>query len=159
MSQDSPDSTPSNKTVLWIVMIVAAVIIVVVLVCGGVAFVALQFARQAATTLTDVVKDMAAAPAEAELFLSDLTSNQVDAAYARTSGSFQTQWTPQAFRDYVTKHPILTRHTSRTSQSMGINNGTAMLRYTLVGPTSTDTCSLQLVKEKDQWKISQFSVP
>jgi hypothetical protein len=159
MSQDQPEAPSSNKTVLWIVGIIAAVVVVVILVCGGVAYLAINVFQKVAVSARDVLADLQAAPATAQQFLSDLAANQVDAAYARTSAAYQAQWSKEAFRDYLAKHPLLTTHTSTTSQTLNITPPTATIKETLIGPKGTDSCTMQLTKEGNQWKINQLSVP
>jgi hypothetical protein len=159
MSQDYPERQGSSRTVVWVIVIVAAVIVAALLVCAGVGYLAVKALQQVAASAKDLMQDMQSAQVLGPDFLSDLKADRIDAAYARTSASYQKEWSPQAFRDFLKKHPLLTKHTSATMQDFQFTPPNATERFNLVGPSSTETCTLVIIKEGEQWKIHQLTVP
>ena len=106
---------------------------------------------------------MAGAQAAADQFVDEIRAGQIDAAYARTTNSFQAIRTPDQFREFVKQYPALTTYTSRTAGGVFINKTpgltTATVRVTVLGPGNSLSFTLILNKQNESWKVDQFNVP
>jgi hypothetical protein len=107
--------------------------------------------------------DMAGAQAASDAFIDDIRAGQIDAAYGRTTNSFQAIKPLDQFRQFVKQYPALATYTSRTPGGVFVNKQpgltTATLRSTVIGPGNSLSFTLVLKKENEEWKVDQFTVP
>jgi hypothetical protein len=158
MSHDRASDSGTN-TVLIVLGVVAAVILLIVLACGALSFLAFRGVSGVMATVKQFAEDMQQADVAAAGFLNDLAANHADQAYERTSKAFQQRQTLQEFQAYVDKNPPLKNGAGNGVQGMA---QTVPGRYTLtyrLDNTGANTCTLQLVKEDDQWRVDMVTVP
>jgi hypothetical protein len=156
--EDSYDYRPkrrqsSNKTLFIILGVVGGVLLLVVLGCVGLLYLGFStFSKFPNPT------------AEADVFLNDLKTGQVDAAYARTTRVFKTAQTAQQFQNLVKQYPALTTQTSRAYTGFNVYTGTGGSRanlHVMVTAGSGNSLSFTLVftQEDGQWKVDQITIP
>jgi hypothetical protein len=153
------DVGSSNKT-LWIVL---GIVGGVVVVCGG--FIALSVVAVVMVTRSgtfhNTVEEIDAEEA-AEEFLAEIDASGADAAYDLTSRGFQSRQSRTQFRSFVDRHPGLKGHQSVETDSNLFSS--APNRITVRGTIVTSTGSrlrvtLQMVKENEEWKVDDFTIP
>jgi hypothetical protein len=158
MSAEPEPSKSSNKALI-IVGIAAGVIVVVVLVCGGIAYLGIQAFSKVASSAMEMVQDLQSAQSAGEQFLADIAANRLDVAYEATTTTYQKGRSLEEFRKLIDQSPALKEHTSRTIQGVNATPPKITLHVTLNGPERSSTCTLQLIKEGDKWKVDQFTLP
>ncbi len=95
----------------------------------------------------------------ADVFLNELNSNQVEAAYNSISQDAQNQTTLQQFESYVSANPILTEIKSESFDSRSINNSEAVISGTLVG--NDGATSPIVISEEEQngaWQVAGINL-
>jgi len=91
--------------------------------------------------------------------LQELKRGDMDAAYARLSGSAQAQLPRPAFEAFVSRHPGLRENADSTFWSRSVKNDTATLSGLLTSASGTrERVTYELVKEGGTWKISGIDV-
>jgi hypothetical protein len=157
MSREA-ESTSSNKTVLIIVAIVAGVLVVMVAGCFGLGYLFIRAVTPAISSIMQMASDEQRAPQVGQAFLADISTDRLDEAYAWTSHAYQQRQDREAFSKFVAKYPALKKSTA----SMGTKQ-TAPARYTIhytaSGPEGSVSTTIVLVKEEDEWKVDQFTIP
>jgi hypothetical protein len=90
----------------------------------------------------------------ADTFLFELSSNQVDAAYASTSGISLND-----FQAYLAANPILTEVKSESFNNRSINNSNAVIAGTVIGVDgSSSPISVTEVQQDGQWRIDGITL-
>jgi hypothetical protein len=153
-----PEPKKSNKTLL-IVSIVAGVVLVIVLVCGGVGYFAIQAISKVASSAMEMVQDVQSGRVAGEDFLSDVANDRLEAAYGRMTAAYQKGRSLDEFRKLIDQSPVLKTHTSRTQSGITVTPPKVVIQATLNRPTGASACTLQVIKEGEQWKVDQFTVP
>src|SRR5262245_56796168 len=160
MSNEPREGSGSN-TVL-IVSIVGGIVLVVALGCGGLIYVVVVGKRtmsQAVSSAMQMAMDVQNAMAAAQSFVDDLTQGQLDAAYAQTTRAYQERVSREQFGELIAKHPAFKKGTHDLAPPNNFNTATVRFTSTVTGPDgATATCTLQLKKEDEQWKVDRFSV-
>jgi hypothetical protein len=90
--------------------------------------------------------------------LSDIKAGNLDAAYARTTASYQATHSAAAFAAFVERHPGLKGNTDSTFTNRKVENNTATISGSLTHAAGTESVSYTLVKEGQEWKISGIVV-
>jgi flagellar basal body-associated protein FliL len=156
-----PRDNSGNKTVL-VVSIVGGIILVVVLACGGMAYLVVLGMRgfsQAMSSFGQQFAEMQNAMATAETFLDDFAQGQLDEAYAQTTKAYQQRVNREQFQALLDKHPAFKKATHDPLQPNNFNTATFRLTTTVTNPDGVSaTCTLQLKKEDEQWKVDRFSI-
>ncbi len=94
----------SNTTLL---VVLAGVAVVLIAACGGVAWYAISSAKK----VVDNMAGQFGSTAEAEEFLSKISSGQTQAAYDSTAPAFKSSMTRERFQQLLASQPLLTKHT------------------------------------------------
>jgi predicted PurR-regulated permease PerM len=148
----------SNKTVIIVVSIVAGAILLIVGLCAGFGYMIVQMIKPAVAQMTKIVEDMQAVIMVGQQFLNHLTADQPDAAYELTSDKYKKAKSLKEFKDMLAKHAaIVNSSVSQLNPQPGGNS--TMMPFTLTGPKGTVSGTLHLVKEGEQWKVDQISLP
>jgi hypothetical protein len=141
----------SNKTLFIILGVVGGVVLLVVLGCAGLIYWGVNKFSQFPNLTT-----------EADRFLDDLKTAQVDAAYARTSRNFKRAQAPAQFQAFLKQFPAFTNQTSRRYTGFNIFSGVGGARGTIhataIGPGNSVSFTLILVEEDGQWKVDQLTI-
>ena len=106
---DSGSSSGSNTTLI-IVGIVGGVVLVFLLVCGGLAYLAINAAKEGMEAIRPMMEgfeEMAQSEHIANDFLENIRAGRLDAAYQSTTESFKKRLSRKAFDELVQKHPEL----------------------------------------------------
>jgi hypothetical protein len=91
----------------------------------------------------------------ADVFFGQLTSGQVDAAYASTADKFKNVGTEDQFKSFLQDSPILTEVASENFNDRSIVGSDATLKGTITGMDgSSSPITIDEVQEGGQWKIS-----
>jgi hypothetical protein len=90
--------------------------------------------------------------------LADIKAGNLDAAYARTTSSYQATHSAAAFAAFVERHPGLKGNTDSTFMNRKVENNTATLSGTLTHAAGTEVVEYTLAKEGPEWKISGLTV-
>jgi hypothetical protein len=142
----------SKKIWIWILGIGSGLLLLCGLGCGGLIY-----------WMVGMFRELPAVQASAEAFVNDLGAQRVDAAYARTSKAFQQTQSQDQFRAWVKRYPALTTFTSKSYSGLNLYQqpgGTqGIVKVTLLGPQNSLSLTLILVKQDEQWKVNNISVP
>jgi hypothetical protein len=143
-----------SSKALWIVLGVVGGLLLVCLGCGGI--IAFIYYKNKDTFSTAFGGAFAA-----ETFLQQLQQGNVDGAYNLTSKSFQTRQSRAQFKAFLDKHPGLLSHSSHsiTGDPGSVTDRSITYRVTVNSSSGTQGATLKLVKENDQWKVDDFTVP
>jgi hypothetical protein len=100
--------------------------------------------------------DLYAVRASSDSYLGDLEAGLIEAAYARTTASFQSQQTLEQFHANVARNPVLRMHPSPSQTAVWVYQAggdvRGMVQTSLIGASQT----LLFIKEDGQWKIDGF---
>ena len=151
----------NNKTTIVVVSIVAGIVLVVVLACGGLTYLGVVFVRsmsQAMSSAMQAMTEIQGSMMTAQSFLEDVAANRVDEAYEQTSEGYQAKTSREKFQEMLDNHPGLKK---ASAMMTGTNPGsnTARLTYVMTTPDGGNTtCTLQMIKEEDAWKVDRFTI-
>jgi hypothetical protein len=157
MSRGAEESSSGNKTILIVVCIVVAVLLVLGGTCIGLGYLFFRAMGPMMSSAMQMAQDMQMAPVLAEEFMSDLAANQVEAAYDKTSQNYRKRVSLEAFRKLIDKNPAL-KQGARELTNVQINPGVSTLSYTIHAPEGDTSCTLQLNKEGQGWKVEQVTI-
>jgi hypothetical protein len=160
----------SNKSTLVVLGVGALALGVCMVVCGGFVYLAAKklgdgmsnfgTAVQQAAQQAQQQQESLAAQATAEAFMQDVAAGNTDAAYARTTKSFQARQTGVQFRDFVNQNPVLKNY---QLDSLDDPEFTTPLSATfdgaVLGPNGDVTFTLVLTKDGQGWKVDRFTIP
>ena len=90
--------------------------------------------------------------------LKDMEDGNVNAAYARTTPSYQAAHSAAAFAAFVERHPGLKGNTDSTFTSRSAEDNSARLSGSLAHAGGTEGVSYELAMEHDEWRISALKV-
>jgi pSer/pThr/pTyr-binding forkhead associated (FHA) protein len=90
--------------------------------------------------------------------IADIKNGDVDAAYARTSASYQAAHPSPAFAAFVQRHPGLRGNTEIDFSKRLVEDDQATLSGTLAHASGTENVVYRLVKERDEWRVSGIDV-
>jgi hypothetical protein len=143
----------SQRRTLFIVLgVVGGVVLLVGAACGGLIYLGIRAFSQFPNITAD-----------ADMFLDDIKSGQLDAAYERASTGFKSRQSPQQFRAFVSQYPALTTQTSRKYTGFNVFTGSGGTRgrvsATVLGPNSSLSFTLVFIQETGQWKVDQITIP
>jgi hypothetical protein len=158
-SYPEEQKSSSNKTVIIVVSIVGGVILLIALVCGGLIYLAVNAIKPAVTQITNMAQDIVAAGTVFESFLADLTADQPEAAYELMSDKYKKATSLKEFKEMLAKHPAIVNSTVTSQMNSPPGGSTLTIPFTLTGPKGTVSGTLHLIKEGDQWKVDQISLP
>jgi hypothetical protein len=138
----------SNKT-LWIVLSIAGGLVVICGCCGVVVAV-LYYRHQEKFTASEHVADQ---------FLNDLSMGRIDSAYDLTSAAYKGRKTKQELRTFLDKNPALRTYNSDslTPDTEASTDASLAFHAPLTG--SVSSCTVRMVKEGDQWKVDDLTLP
>ena len=152
MTDDEPK--PKSGRRIWLIVLLAVGIpgLLIVVCCGGMGLWG-WFA----------FKDLGLATISATTFMSNLSQNQVDAAYNSTTANFQAGMTLEQFRELIAKYPTLTSGggVGITNPGMAAQPGSkkATMTATVSSNAKSVTCTITLTQENEVWKVDGFTVP
>lgn len=93
----------------------------------------------------------------ARSFISDLSSNNVRAAYDLTSKDFHNQKDVSALQQLLVTNPQFTKISDITLNSRSVKNNIAEIKGTVTTDTGTYPLTVKLIKESG-WKVYAFTV-
>jgi ABC-type antimicrobial peptide transport system permease subunit len=156
--RDEPESSSSNKTILIVVSIIAGVILVIVASCFGLGYFFLKAISPAMSSAMQMVNDLQQATATGQQFMADVAADRIDAAYEHTTKDFQKRQDLEAFRKFVAKHPGLKGNLPNFTNMQPLQ-GRCTMAFTITGPNGAVTGTLVVIKEGEEWKVDQFTIP
>jgi hypothetical protein len=157
MSREAEESS-SGKTVIIVVGIIAGVILVIVLACAGLGYFAFKAMGPAFNSAMQMAQDIQQANAAGLAFLGDLAADRLDEAYKRTSKSYQEGQNLEAFRKLIAKHPNV-KNSAYTMAGANVTPPRFSFKFTLTGANGAVSGNIVVIKEGEEWKIDQFSIP
>ncbi|RIK10150.1 MAG: hypothetical protein DCC49_04135 [Acidobacteria bacterium] len=106
-----------------------------------------------------VIVDTVTAPADqVNAYLADMKSGNATAAYERTCRSFKSKYSYSEFaRTLDAAEEAQGKVTSYNVFSSNVTGNTATVSYTLVREKASDTFTVLLEKEGEDWKLCSFS--
>ena len=152
MTDDEPK--PKSGRRIWLIVLLAVGIpgLLIIACCGGLSIWGWF-----------TFKDLTMATISATTFMTDLTSNQVDSAYNRTTSRFQAEMSLEQFRELIAKHPTLTSggRIQITNPQMVAQPGSkkATMNATVSSNAKSETCTIILTQENEIWKVDGFTAP
>jgi hypothetical protein len=90
--------------------------------------------------------------------LKDIADGDLEAAYARNASSYRAAHPASAFAAFVERHPGLKRNTDSTFKNRTVDDGKAKISGTLAHAAGTESVVYDLVKEGEEWKVSDLEV-
>jgi hypothetical protein len=145
----------SQWTVLWVVGGVGCLML---LVCGGMIGFGIWWGY-------DKIGPLTKATITATEFVTFLSQNNIDGAYALTSKDYQRLNTPEQFAEFVKKHEILVKNTSRNVQINDPENAMKgkkkefTFNVTLSDAKGGKLITLVVVEEQNAWKVDKVIMP
>ncbi|HXG08494.1 MAG TPA: hypothetical protein VNK04_01775, partial [Gemmataceae bacterium] len=94
----------------------------------------------------------------AQTFLNDLTVGRIEAAYARTTEGFQARQTLDEFRALLAKNRAFQKQATVMVHPITMTPGTASFTATISAPDGAATCTVDVIKEGEQWKVDRFII-
>jgi hypothetical protein len=152
MSYESerPRKSSSSKTIWIILGIVGGLFL---LVCGGCVI--------AGFLIWGKIGGPVKAQLAAQEFVQELGSMGPEAAYKRTSKGFQSRQSPAQFRAFVDRNPGLKSAQMPTFQVDPNTMSDTSSKFHATIPTASGTIfgTIKMVKEGDEWKVDEFTIP
>jgi hypothetical protein len=100
-----------SNTAVKIVAIIGGVIVVIVASCGVLGYFGIKAVKETVGKTMEAVEawsqDMMQSQAEADHFLNEIQTDNLEGAYQSTTEGFKKRMTQKAFDDLVKKHPAL----------------------------------------------------
>src|SRR5262245_26634621 len=100
----------SDKTLLIVLSIIGGVLLLGLVICGGLAFYAVQTFGTIAEKTMKGFEDMVESMAAANDFLENIKADRLDAAYQATTERYRQQVNREAFGELVKQHPPLQKY-------------------------------------------------
>ena len=162
MSTDERSDSSTN-TVLVVIGVVVGVLLLVVLACGALGFLAFRAAGTVVAPMVQAAQEMEDGASAAEEFLQALSEGKVDVAYKSTTPAFQAHQTPEQFKAFLDKNPLLTdKFAARVPNA--VNQAPGAGRMTVPYTLSRDgfglmDLTIHLVDDDGEWKVDALTVP
>ena len=162
MSTDERSDSSTN-TVLVVIGVVVGVLLLVVLACGALGLFAFRAASVTVAPMVQAAQEMEDGASAAEEFLQALSEGKVDVAYKSTTPAFQANQTPEQFKAFLDKNPLLTDKFAARNQNAP-NAAAAAGRMTIPYTLSRDgfglmDLTIHLVDDEGEWKVDALTVP
>ncbi len=123
-----------GKSVLMVLGIIGGILLVLALICGGLIWYAVSSAKKAANNLVSQFETTA----EADSFLSKLSTDQTQAAYDATAPGFKSSMSRDQLEQLIKRNPLLAKHSSRRALTFNAPTGSS--------PNRKQTISYELSK-------------
>lgn len=164
MSTEQPASSSSGKVILVIALVGLVLLLILGACAGGVYFLVRGF-TQAMSTMMQQVQEMQANAEQSQLvaqnFLDDVAAGRLKEAYEGTTQAYQKRQKFEEFQAFVDKNPPLKKSTVQLFANAPQSPGMTVFSYqaTVNGPSGPLSCTLQVLKEGNQWKVERFTIP
>jgi hypothetical protein len=156
MRSERPRTGSSSKTV-WIVLGIVGGLLL--LVCGGCIIGGFFIWK---SPLGQKVQAATGAQLAAQDFFQRLGSGNVETAYNATSKGFQSRQSLAQFRAFVDRNPGLKSAQNPTFQVDANSMTETSSKFQVIIPTTSGATlngTLRMIKEGDQWKVDDFTIP
>jgi hypothetical protein len=107
MSYGEGRESSGGSTVIIVLAIIGGIILGIALICGGIAYFAIQKAAPMINAFAEMTQDVQRSIAAAKAFVEDIQSNRLDAAYGMTTEAFQSRMSRKQFEELIAKYPEL----------------------------------------------------
>src|SRR6516162_8714525 len=175
MSYGEGRESSGSNTVVIVLAIIGGIVLGIVLVCGGIAYFAIQKMAPAFNAVAQTIGDLKTSTVTAQAFIDDIQSKRLDDAYDATTAGFQSRVSRKEFDALIRKHPELQDSTIVRKQALRANfenhqPGDPNVAEIPTFQTVTYTCdfesaddeqmelSLTVTKQGETFKVDQFTV-
>ena len=107
MSYGEGRESSGGSTVIIVLAIIGGIILGIALICGGIAYFAIQKVAPAINAAIEMTQDVQRSVAVAKAFVEDIQSNRLDAAYGMTTEAFQSRMSRKQFEELIANYPEL----------------------------------------------------
>ncbi len=107
MSYGEGRESSGGSTVIIVLAIIGGIILGIALICGGIAYFAIQKVAPAINAAIEMTQDVQRSIAVAKAFVEDIQSNRLDPAYGMTTDEFQARVSRKQFDELIAKYPEL----------------------------------------------------
>ncbi len=159
MSDMPPARKTTHNTVLIVVGIFLLAILLVVGSCGLLIWFAARALGPMVSSARQMVQDLQAAQGAGQDFLSALENGDYGKAYRLADTDYQKTHSQDDLRKLVEAHPEFKKPDNSALSQAQLTPQSSTFQFTLTGSKGTLKCTVRVVKENREWKVSGFSVP